>query len=116
MDIKNTVAYTNWLLRYRWFVIIGVILTALAAISGGRLLSVTTDSRVFFDDENPYMMAFDELERTYTKLDRLLIVVKPNNGDVFTPRTLAALKELTDASWQIPYSSRVDSVTNFQNT
>jgi len=116
LDIKNPVAYTNWLLRYRWFVIIGVILTALAAISGGRLLSVTTDSRVFFDDENPYMMAFDELERTYTKLDRLLIVVKPNNGDVFTPRTLAALKELTDASWQIPYSTRVDSITNFQHT
>ena len=29
---------------------------------------------------------------------------------------LAALKELTEESWQIPYSIRVDSITNFQHT
>jgi predicted RND superfamily exporter protein len=35
---------------------------------------------------------------------------------VFTRETLAAIEELTEAAWHIPYSSRVDSITNFQHT
>ena len=116
MNNWNAVSYTAWLLRFRWPVIITVLLLAGLAISGGRLLSITTDYRIFFDDKNPYMMAFDEIERTYTKLDRLLIVVKPNGDDVFTADSLAAIKQLTDSAWQIPYSTRVDSITNFQHT
>ncbi|MBW2506148.1 MAG: MMPL family transporter, partial [Deltaproteobacteria bacterium] len=42
--------------------------------------------------------------------------VAPKDGSVFTRETLAALEDLTEASWQIPYSSRVDSITNFQYT
>ena len=38
------------------------------------------------------------------------------NGDVFTAEHLAALKVLTKESWQVPYSTRVDSITNFQYT
>ena len=33
-----------------------------------------------------------------------------------TPEWLAVVQKMTEASWQIPYSSRVNSVTNFQNT
>ena len=43
-------------------------------------------------------------------------MIIPRDGDVFTKPTLAAVKELTDAAWQIPYASRVDSITNFQFT
>ena len=35
---------------------------------------------------------------------------------VFTRETLSALEELTEASWQLPFSSRVNSITNFQHT
>ncbi|MFP6781088.1 MAG: MMPL family transporter, partial [Gammaproteobacteria bacterium] len=40
----------------------------------------------------------------------------PNDGNVFTTGTLAALEELTNAAWQVPHSRRVDSITNFQYT
>ncbi|MHC4545871.1 MAG: MMPL family transporter, partial [Planctomycetota bacterium] len=40
----------------------------------------------------------------------------PKDGNVFTGKTLAVVEELTEASWQMPYSRRVDSVTNFQHT
>ena len=29
---------------------------------------------------------------------------------------MAAVEELTEAAWQIPYTIRVDSVSNFQHT
>jgi hypothetical protein len=40
----------------------------------------------------------------------------PKNGEVFTAKHLASIKQLTKESWQVPYSTRVDSVTNFQYT
>ena len=43
-------------------------------------------------------------------------VLAPADGMVFTPETLSAVEWLTEQAWQIPYSIRVDSVTNFQHT
>ena len=33
-----------------------------------------------------------------------------------SPKLLAAVEELTEMSWQIPYSIRVDSLSNYQHT
>lgn len=84
--------------------------------SGARFLGFTGDYHVFFSDDNPQMLAFERLERTYNKDDNVLFVLEPKNGDVFTPETLAAVERITEMSWQIPYSSRVDSLSNFQYT
>ncbi len=62
------------------------------------------------------MQALEALENTYTKDDNVFIVLAPKHGNVFTRQTLAAVQELTDACWKIPYSSRVDSLSNFQHT
>ena len=43
-------------------------------------------------------------------------VIAPKNGDVFNADTLALVSEITEQSWQTPYSTRVDSITNFQHT
>lgn len=45
-----------------------------------------------------------------------MILVEPANGDVFTRENLQAIVELTKEGWQLPYSSRVDSISNFQHT
>ncbi|MEM9421520.1 MAG: MMPL family transporter, partial [Pseudomonadota bacterium] len=37
-------------------------------------------------------------------------------GDVFRPEVMEVVETLTERGWQIPYSIRVDSVTNFQYT
>lgn len=88
----------------------------MAVGSGARFLGFTGDYHVFFSDDNPQMLAFERLERTYNKDDNVLFVLEPKNGDVFTPETLAAVERITEMSWQIPYSSRVDSLSNFQYT
>lgn len=103
-------------LKYRWWVLIGSIVFVIAAGSGARFLGMSTDYRVFFSKENPQLTAFDELEKRYSKNDNILIAVAPKDSKVFTSKTLEAVKELTWSAWKLPYSSRVDSITNFQYT
>ncbi|KOR29162.1 hypothetical protein TI03_03030 [Achromatium sp. WMS1] len=83
---------------------------------GATNLGVKSDYQMFFSKENPQLMAFKALQRVYTKDDNILFVLTPKDGKVFTNRTLSAVKWLTTEGWQVPYSTRVDSITNFQYT
>lgn len=108
--------YAGFIVRHPLRVVLIALLLVAAAASGARFLSFTTDYRAFFSSGNPQLAAFERLQNTYTKNDNVLFVLAPKDGRVFTNRTLAAVERLTEESWQIPYSSRVDSVTNFQHT
>jgi len=74
------------------------------------------DARVFFSEENPHLLALEQLENTYVKTENLLFILVPKDRNVFTRDTLNAVEWLTEQSWQTPYSTRVDSVSNYQNT
>ena len=113
---NRTVRYSEWILKHHWLVLIVSVLMVVAAASGMRLLQFTNDYRVFFSEDNPQLQAFENLENSYTKEDNVLLVVAPKNGKVFTRETLAIIEKLTRDAWQVPYSIRVDSVTNFQHT
>jgi uncharacterized protein len=107
-------AYGSALVRYRWLVlVVSIIVVVVAAMGMGKLTS-NPDSRVFFSKDNPQLQALDQFENTYSKNDNLMYVIAPKGGDVFTAETLDAIRWLTVESWKTPYSSRVDSITNFQ--
>ena len=109
-------AWAEGVLRYKWLVIIGSVLAVLGLASGVRFLSFTNDYRVFFSKENPQLLAFENLQDTYSRNDNVMIVLAPKDGKVFTPNVLRAVEWLTEQAWQTPFSTRVDSITNFQNT
>ena len=113
-DLKNE--FGDWVIRFRWWIILFTIMFVFAAASGTRFLSFSTDYRVFFSKDNPQLVAFETLQNTYTKNDNIMFAVEPKDGKVFTQKNLAIIEEITQASWQIPYSIRVDSITNFQHT
>ena len=108
--------YGWWVVRWRWLVIVSTLLLVGLATSGGQFLAFTTDYRAFFSEANPQLLAFERLQDTYTKNDNILFVLAPADGEVFMPDNLAAVEWLTEQAWQIPYSIRVDSITNFQHT
>ncbi|MGB1801320.1 MAG: RND family transporter, partial [Gammaproteobacteria bacterium] len=80
-------SYPKWLLEHRWLVIFLSLLLVAAAASGGRLLSFTTNYRVFFSEDNPQLLAFEALEKTYVQNDNVLFVLAPENGNVFSKET-----------------------------
>ncbi|MEZ8349825.1 RND family transporter [Vibrio splendidus] len=83
---------------------------------GTKNLYFRGDYNIFFEGTNKQLMAFDEIQTTFAKTDNLAIVVAPEGGNVFTPETLTLIQNLTVDAWQIPYSSRVDSLANYQHT
>ncbi len=109
-------AYSNLVIKWRWLVILLSVVGAMLIASGGKHLTFDNDYRVFFSDENPEMMAFEKLQNTYNKEDNIIIALTPKNGELFTPKNLAAVEWLTNEAWQIPFAGRVDSITNYQHT
>jgi len=98
-----------------WVILVSLSL-AIVAATGAQHLAFKSDYRVFFGEDNPQLVAYDSMQNVYNKSDNVSFVVVPKNGNVFTVEHLKALKDLTKQSWQVPYSTRVDSVTNFQYT
>ena len=109
-------SFADWIIKYRWLLIAATLLVMTVAAFGMRYLTFNNDLRAFFSEANPQLQALETLENTYNKIDNIYFTIAPKNGNVFTRETLAAIQELTEASWHIPYSSRVDSITNFQHT
>lgn len=110
------VSYARAIVKLRWLVVLASVAAALFLASGGRYIQFSNDYRYFFTKQNPNLQAFEQLERTYTSPDTLLWVLRPNEGKVTTPERLAVIKEITERAWQTPYSTRVDSLTNYQHT
>lgn len=109
-------AYARALVAHPWRVLVLWALVVVAAGSGLPRLEMNNNHRLFFSADNPELLAFNKLEQTFSKNDTLNLVIAPANGQVFSPETLDLVAEVTTAAWQIPYASRVDSLTNFQHT
>ncbi|NPA73003.1 MAG: MMPL family transporter [Gammaproteobacteria bacterium] len=116
MPLSLTQSYALTLIKHRWWVILFSFAAAIMIATGGKHLTFDTDYRVFFSDDNPELLAFEALQNTYNKEDNILISLTPKNGDLFTVENLAGIEWLTKQAWQIPYSSRVDSISNYQHT
>ncbi|CAH1606642.1 Predicted exporter of the RND superfamily [Vibrio jasicida] len=102
--------------KYSIWVLLATVLLVVIATIGGKNLYFRGDYNIFFDGTNKQLLAFDEIQTTFAKTDNLAIVVAPANNDVFTPEILQLVQNLTVDSWQVPYSSRVDSIANYQHT
>ena len=109
----NLDRYIVALLRHRWLVIIFALAFMLAMAAGGRYITVSNEHRVMFGEGNPQLAAFDALEDTYAASNTALIAIAPRAGSVFTRDALGVVEALTEAAWLAPYSTRVNSLTNY---
>jgi len=104
------------IIRWRWLIIIASIAIVFLIARGAATIGFSSNYRVFFSEDNEQLVAFETLQNTYSKSDNIIFVLHPKNEQVFTHEMLGAVKDLTERAWQLPYSTRVDSVTNFQYT
>ncbi|HAV1386979.1 TPA: MMPL family transporter [Vibrio parahaemolyticus] len=102
--------------KYSLLVLLATIFLIIVATIGGKNLYFRGDYDIFFDGTNKQLLAFDEIQTTFAKTDNLAIVIAPEDGDVFSPQTLSLIQKITVDAWQVPYSSRVDSIANYQHT
>ncbi len=108
--------YTQIIIRWRYLVVLLTLAAVVLIGAGARNLSFSNDYRMFFGPDNPQLLEFEKMQNTFNKNDNILFVITPQDGKVFTVDTLAAIKDITEEAWQIPFSTRVDSITNHQHT
>jgi len=108
--------YAEFIVNHPWRLLVLSVIVILMTASGGRFLQFSNDYREFFSADNPQLLAFEELQDTFNKADNVMFVLAPDDGEVFSNKTLSLIEDITDKSWQIPYSSRVDSISNYQHT
>ncbi len=108
--------FANGIIRWRWLIIIMTLLMVMLAGKGGENITFSSNYRVFFAEGNEQLQAFDSLQNTYSKSDNVMFVMTPKQGDIFTKEFLGAVQNVTEQSWQLPWSTRVDSISNYQHT
>ena len=104
------------MLAFRWPVILATLFMVVVASGGIAMLEFSANYRIFFDDDNPQLLALEELENTYGKNENIVFLIVPDDGDATSEDALSAAVWLTKAAWNTPYSRRVDSLANFQYT
>lgn len=106
----------TFLVRYR----LALFLASLALIglcaTGLPRLGYQSDYKVFFAPDDPHLRAFEDLQDTFNRVDNVVFVLAPKNGKVLSKEGLDAVLWLTEQSWKLPYSIRVDSLSNYQHT
>ena len=108
--------YTELLISNKFKVLIATLLLILLATFGASFLEQPSGYRGFVENGQSNYEEILNLEEKYGMIDTLSYVIRPNEGDIFQKEALELIHELTEISWQTPYSSRVNSLTNHQYT
>jgi len=109
-------SYGEFLLRHRFVALFILLLSTFGLSSGAQFLYFDNDYRVFFGKDNPQLKAFEKVQQTYTKIDNVNFAIDPLTGSANDPAVLAGVEALTEMAWQLPFSIRVDSLSNYQHT
>jgi predicted RND superfamily exporter protein len=108
--------YIRWIIAQRKWLVALLLFIVIVTSYGASKLTFTSDFRAYFGPENPELLAFEEMERTFSKQDTVYFYIHAKEGDLFTHRGLSLIETLTDESWKLPYSQRVISLQNYQHT
>lgn len=108
--------YTQYITTHHWLIILLSLVVLMVPISGLKYIEFSTDYRKFFGGDDIHIKAFDDMQAIYSKNDNVMLVLEPRGGSVFAREVLAIFEEATALAWKVPYATRVDSITNFQNS
>ena len=108
--------YGAWVVAARWPIVAASLILVAVAAAGALRLEFSTNYRVFFAEDNPELLALKAIENSYSKNDNVLLLIDPEDRDATSEQALAAAVWLTERAWQTPFSTRVDSIANFQHT
>ncbi|MCW8091248.1 efflux RND transporter permease subunit [Alteromonas sp. ASW11-130] len=105
-----------------WFIkspkiglVLFVVVCVIASI-GAKNLYFRGDYKVFFEEDNPQRVAFEEMQNIFNKSENVSFIIVPQSGSIYQPSTFELIQSLTEDAWQLPLSLRVESLSNYQHT
>jgi uncharacterized protein len=109
-------AWADLVEDHPWYMLIVALILIAAAASGARFVTINGDYHAYFKPDNPDLRAWEDILNTYSRADGLVVAVEADDGHrIFSPQIAPTIVRLTDKLWHMPYVTRVDSVSNFQN-
>lgn len=108
--------YIRWVIAQRKWLVSLLVVMLLVISFGASKLTFTSDFRTYFGPENPQLLAFESMEKTFSKQENVYFYIHAKNGDLFSNQGLHLIESLTNQGWQLPYSQRVTSLQNYQHT
>ena len=106
--------YIDWVDGNRYWLMLAMVVLAAAAGIGLRDLRIDNDYRSWVGEENHERGLLEELEATFEKDDSVIFILTSQDS-ALAPEYLRATQYLTEAAWQLPHVSRVNSITNYQD-
>jgi len=98
------------------YLIYFVVATVLISAVGLKDLKLASDYKIFFDNNDKDLLRLEQIQQVYTKTENVFVMVEPPAGTVFDKTTLTLVHELTQKFWQVPFTTRVDSITNYSHS
>ena len=105
--------FAKLLIKYRYLSICLVLIVVCLLATGLTKLTFNPDLETYFPEGHPAVIRYNEIDDMFIPTDNLIIAVHSNEGTLFNGDSLKVIEELTKKSWTIPYSVRVDSLTNY---
>ncbi|MCP4488011.1 MAG: MMPL family transporter [Gammaproteobacteria bacterium] len=106
--------YIEIVTKKPYLVIVAIFGIAAMLASGAANLKFTSDYKIYFSGDDPNLQAYEKIQNEYAQNENILFVVTPKDNNIFTRDSLQAVQKLTESAWQLPFSIRVDSITNYQ--
>ena len=113
MKIFDKKDFAKLLIKYRYLSIGLVLIVVCLLATGLTKLTFNPDLETYFPEGHPAVIRYNEIDDMFIPTDNLIIAVHSNEGTLFNGDSLKVIEELTKKSWTIPYSVRVDSLTNY---
>ena len=108
--------WADWIVNRPWSTTGLALLIFLPLTLGLLNLKITVSPREVLGTEHEVMQNLAALEEKYIEDNNFIVMLQPDQGDIFNPEFLAAVKFFTDEAWYLPNIRRVDSLSNFQYT
>ncbi|MCY4309096.1 MAG: MMPL family transporter [Rhodobacteraceae bacterium] len=119
MDLKSYLdKHLGFVLKRRMLTLLLCLAVVLICCIKIGSLTNSQNFRDLFSEDNPELIAYDELDRTYANAssNTILIAIAPQSGNIFTRESLRVIEDLTQRAWLLPYAIRVDSLTNYSHS
>ncbi len=98
----------------KWLWLWAVVATIIAAV-GLKNMSLASDYKVFFDEDDTGLQLLEQMQNTYTTTENVFIMVE-SPSDIYNQKSLSLLHEMTEQLWLVPHVTRVDSLTNYPHS
>ncbi|WP_342767296.1 efflux RND transporter permease subunit [Alteromonas aestuariivivens] len=96
--------------------LLGFVVLCLVIGLGAKNLYFRGDYKVFFEPNNPQRLAFEEMQNIFNKSENVAFLIVPQSGTIYDPVSFSLIHDLTHDAWQLPLSTRVESLSNYQHT